>query len=220
MKRTFALVVLLAALGVLCKLAFRPFSTGPRPGSTAIAEERRTEAPARSEVDARAELEGLFTTASAEDRAMIARVGDRFRQNAVLVAKTDGLRGLRLLDRLDLEAVFLYEKHPKEFRRLRDLLTDAAAADVLIHWREYFGFKRADDTDRAILINELAALSPRQRRLAGRFPAALPLILAEPAGMSELVDSYGSDESALGEALTVLSLISLENGAADIRAGL
>ena len=38
--------------------------------------------------------------------------------------------------------------------------------------------------------------------------------------MSELVDSYGSDESALGEALTVLSLISLENGAADIRAGL
>ena len=100
------------------------------------------------------------------------------------------------------------------------MLSDDAAADILLHWREYFGFKRADDTDRAILINELAALSPRQRRLAGRFPATLPLILAEPAGMSELVESYGSDETALGEVLTVLSLISLENGAADIRAGL
>ena len=102
-------------------------------------------------------------------------MGDRFRQNAVSIAKTDGLRGLRLLDRLDLEAVFLYDKHPKEFRRLRDLLSDDAAADVLLHWREYFGFKRADDTDRAILINELAGLSPRQRRLAGRVPRRAPL---------------------------------------------
>ena len=87
------------------------------------------------------------------------------------VAKSDGLRGLRLLDRLDLEAVFLYDKHPKEFRRLRDLLSDDAAADVLLHWREYFGFKRADDTDRAILINELAG---SRRGSAGSRAASPP----------------------------------------------
>ena len=34
------------------------------------------------------------------------------------IDRTDGLRGLELLDKLDLEAVFLYEKHPTEFRRL------------------------------------------------------------------------------------------------------
>ena len=101
----------------------------------------------------------------------------------------------RLLDRLDLEAVFLYEKHPNEFRRLRDALSDDAAADVLLHWREYFGLKRADDTDRAILIAELAALSPPQRGLAAplsRRPAPDP---GRARGdVAELIESYGSDD--------------------------
>ncbi|MFO0956003.1 MAG: hypothetical protein U0800_00905 [Isosphaeraceae bacterium] len=39
-----------------------------------------------------------------------------------------------LLDRLGLEAVYLYERRPVEFRKLRDGLTDEAAADVLLHW--------------------------------------------------------------------------------------
>ena len=76
-------------------------------------------------------------------------MAERFGRNAQAIERTDGLRGLVLLDRLDLEAIFLYEKHPNEFRRLRDLLGGDAAADLLLHWREYFGLKRADDTDRA-----------------------------------------------------------------------
>ena len=89
--------------------------------------------------------------------ALIARVAERFGHNALAIERTDGLRGLVLLDKLDLEAVFLYEKHPTEFRRLRDNLGGDAAADLLLHWREYFGLKRADDTDRGILIAEITA---------------------------------------------------------------
>ena len=125
--------------------------------------------------------------------------------------------GCGSLDRLDLEAVYLYEKHPSEFRRLRELMSDTAAADVLLHWREYFGLKRADDTDRAVLVSELAALSPRERRLAARYPAALPLLLADPSGTSELIEAFQNDNASLGEVLSVLSLISLEHGAADLR---
>ena len=61
---------------------------------------------------------------------------------------------------------------------------------ILLHWREYFGLKRADDTDRGILVTELAQLSPAQRRLAARYPAALPLFLADPPGVTELVESF------------------------------
>ena len=147
-------------------------------------------------------------------------MADRFRQNAVAIDRTDGLRGLRLLDRLDLEAVYLYEKHPKEFRRLRDLLDDDVAADLLLHWREYFGLKRADDTDRSILVTELAELTPAQRRLAAQVVQHLPLILADPPGVGDLAESFHGDEKTLGEGLVVLSLISLEHGASDLRAAL
>ncbi len=99
-------------------------------------------------------------------------------------------------------------------------MNDAAAADVLLHWREYFGLKRADDTDRAVLVSELTALSPRVRRLAARYPAALPLLLADPSGTSELIEAFQNDNASLGEVLSVLSLISLEHGAADVRAAM
>ena len=83
MKRTFALVILLAALGVLSKLAFKPVTPGPRVGSTTIPEGQKTGEHAKAEIDVRAELDRLFATAPVEDRALIARVGDRFRQNAL-----------------------------------------------------------------------------------------------------------------------------------------
>ena len=124
----------------------------------------------------------------------MARVVDRFGRNAQAIEQTDGLRGLALLDRLDIEAIFLYEKHPSEFRRLRDLLGSEAAADVLLHWREYFGLKRADDTDRSKLIAEIARLTPAQQKVAARYPAILPLILADPRGMSGLVDRMNGDQ--------------------------
>ncbi|WP_165226866.1 hypothetical protein [Aquisphaera insulae] len=219
MKRTFALVVLLAALGVLSKLALKPRPIAPvdaMPGP----ESAQGQSPSSTVPDVQATLLTRHRGGSAEDRRLVARVADRFRQTAVAIDQSDGLRGLRLLDRLDLEAVYLYEKHPAEFRRLRDMLDDASAADLLLHWREYFGLKRADDTDRGILIAELAGLSPSHRRLAARYPSALPLILADPEGLTELFGSIGDDEKELAESLTLLSLISLESGASDLRAAI
>ncbi len=115
------------------------------------------------------------------------------------VERTDGLRGLMLLDRLDVEAIFLYEKHPSEFHRLRDALGSDAAADLLLHWREYFGLKRADTTDREILIAEIAHLTPTQKQLAARYPSALPLILADPPGVTEMVRRMAGDETAASD---------------------
>ena len=179
MKRLFAFVILLAALGVLTKLAFKPGLPAARRKSESGAAATGQVGVSRTQ-DPLVDLAQRYSEGTAEERALVARVAERFRQTAIAVERTDGLRGLRLLDRLDLEAVYLYEKHPSEFRRLRELMSDTAAADVLLHWREYFGLKRADDTDRAVLVSELAALSPRERRLAARYPAALPLFLADP----------------------------------------
>ncbi len=151
---------------------------------------------------------------------MVARLAERFGRSAEAIDRTDGERGLVLLDRLDMEALFLYEKYPREFRGLRDLLGVEAAADLLLHWREYFGLKRADETDRGTLIAEIASLTPGQLRAASRYPGALPLILADPQGVTALMDRMASDPSALADALTVLSFISLEQGASDLRSAL
>src|SRR5262245_18133920 len=214
MKRTFAVVALLAALGVLLKLALKeaPVPPGERTAVTTVAP-----APA---VPANPEAELLARYPRAADRELVERVLSRYRQTAVAIERTDGLRGLTLLDRLDLEAIFLYEKHPNDFRRLRDSLTDDAAADLLLHWREYFGLKRADDTDRGALIAEIARLSPGQRRLAARYPNALPLLLADPIGVTELIERWMDEPETLADALVVLDFVSLDRGAADLRAAL
>jgi hypothetical protein len=220
MKRALAAVILLAALGVLCKLALKPRSPASEASPDGAVATPHDRAAGLVEADPRDELIRRYASGSQADRELVERALKNYSQTAVSVERTDGLRGLRLLDRLDLEAVYLYEKHPKEFRSLRDLLDDDAAADILLHWREYFGLKRADDTDRGILVTELAQLTPAQRRLAARYPSALPLLLADPAGLTELEESFRGDEKALGEALVILSLISLENGASDLRAAI
>jgi hypothetical protein len=220
MKRFYAFVTLLAALAVLGKLAIKPVASpeeSVRATTTAREFGRSTKT---DEPDPRLELVQKYSQEAPGARALVERVSEKFRHTALAVDRTDGLRGLRLLDRLDLEAVYLYEKHPEEFRRLRELLSDDSAADLLLHWREYFGLKRADTTDRAILVTELAGLGPAERRFAARFPNALPLILADPSGVLELVDTFHGDEAALRDALLVLSLISLEHGAADLRVAL
>lgn len=212
MKRTFAAVALLAALGILLKLGLKPVP--PR-----SAEHRAETAVARpAEPDPEAELRARYPEPA--DRRLVERTLARYRQNAVAMERTDGLRGLVLLDRLDLEALFLYEQRPAEFRRLRETLTDDAAADLLLHWREYFGLKRADDTDRGLLIAEIARLTPAQRRAAARYPSALPLILAEPTGVTDLIERAADTPRELADALAVLDFISLEPGAADLRAAL
>jgi len=217
MKRTFALAALLAALGVLFKLSFK--TAGPSeyasPASAA-----RPDAAIVSEADPKTDLLAKYRAGSPQVRDMVARVAERFGRNARAIERTDGLNGLILLDRLDLEAVFLYEKHPTDFRRLRDMLGADVAADLLLHWREYFGLKRADDTDRGILIAEIASLTPAQQRLAARHPTVLPLILADPKGMTDLAERLADDDKALADVLAVLSFISLEQGASDLRSAL
>ncbi|MBX6312293.1 MAG: hypothetical protein IRY99_05145 [Isosphaeraceae bacterium] len=209
MKRTFAVVALLAALGVLLKLAVKE---APRPESAPIAAPA-VGPPAPDPAEA---LRAKYP----ERRDLVERTLRLYRHNALEIERTDGLRGLALLDRLGFEAIYLYEKYPDDFRRLRDCLTDEAAADLLLHWREYFALKRSDETDRAILIAEIARLTPAQRRAASKYPNALPLILAEPVGMTELIARWKDDPEELGDALAVLDFITLEHGAADLRAAL
>ena len=218
MKRTFALAALLAALGVLFKLSYK--TVGPSGESSASAPMVVPGTVVLSEPDPKTDLLAKYRGDIPQVRDLVARVAERFGRNAIAIERTDGLNGLILLDRLDLEAVFLYEKHPTDFRRLRDLLGTDAAADLLLHWREYFGFKRADETDRGILIAEIASLTPAQQQLAARHPTVLPLILADPKGMTELAERMADDEQGLGDVLAVLSFISLEQGASDLRSAL
>ncbi len=213
MKRLFAAVALLAALGVLTKLAWK---TPAAPGVGKADPGAAVDLSKAGRPDPDAEIRARYP----DDRPLVERTLARYRQTARRIEGTDGLRGLALLDRLDLEAVHLYEKYPNDFRRLRDSLTDDSAADLLLHWREYFGLKRADDTDRGILIAEIARLTPAQKRVAARYPNALPMILAEPAGMTELVRTWSGDAEGLRDALVVLDFISLEPGATDLRAAL
>jgi hypothetical protein len=222
MKRTFAIVTLLASMGVLIKLATKPVAldhTTDRVHELPAATVKPAVDASVPEADTSTML-ARYQTASPRVREMVARLADRFGRNAVMIDRTDGERGLVLLDELDMEALLLYEKYPAEFHRLRDVLGADAAADVLLHWREYFGMKRGDDTDRGILIAELTRLTPAQRRAASRYPAALPLILAEPQGMTALIERMQNDRAALGDVLTVLGFISLERGASDLRSAL
>jgi hypothetical protein len=212
MKKTFAAVVLLTALGVFCKLALKAptrIENGESPGA------KISEAPAQQ-----TEILLAAKYAVGKDRDLVERTLKRYSRTAVAVESTYGLRGLALLDRLDLEAIFLYEKHPDDFKRLSATLTDDAAADLLLHWSEYFGLKHADETDRSILVAEIARLSKDQRKWASKYPNALPLILADPPGVTALIERLDDDPESLADALVMLDLVSLERGVADLAAAL
>ena len=88
-------------------------------------------------------------------------------------------------------------------------MNDDAAAEIVLHWREYFGMKRAAEADRGVLIAEIAKLSPAQRRAGARYPNALPLILAAPVGVTELIDLLAQYPDELRDALVALDFISL-----------
>jgi hypothetical protein len=222
MKRTFAVVGLLACLGVLFKLASKPMvpSGPPRPIATVGPVPSGSGSLGPADAGAPSTLLRKYRRAEPRVRDLVERVADRFGRNAEAIERTDGVRGLILLDRLDLEALFLYEKYPKEFHRLRDVLGGDAAADVLLHWREYFGLKRGDETDRGTLVAEISALSPAQQRVASRYPNALPLILADPQGVTALIERMADDPAALADAVAVLNFVSLERGASDLRSAL
>ena len=211
MKRTFAAVILLAALGVFVKLALKPGESGTT-GSPSVAVSAAESSPA--------DLKAALVARYPDNSELVERVVRSYRQNALAIEKSDGLRGLTLLDALGVEALYLYEKHPGDFTRLRETLGDASAAEILLHWRDYFGFKQADDTDRKLLIAEIARLGPAERRVAAKYPNTLPLILTDPVGVTELVNRWSGDPADLEEALTLLTFINLEPGAADLRSAL
>jgi hypothetical protein len=149
--------------------------------------------------------------------ALVKRVVDKYAQTAVNLEKTDGLRGLKLLDLLDLEAVFLYERYPRDFRRLCELVDDKAAAKILLTWRDYLGLKRADETDRALWIAELERLSPSRRALVEKYPETLPLMMSEPEAVATLLESFESDPDDLRDALVAIQLVSLKEGPRSLR---
>jgi hypothetical protein len=213
MKRTFAVVILLAALGVLLKLGLKESAL-----DAVATADREEKGPGTLAVDPEVALLARYPAPA--DKELVRRVYAEFRQNALAIERTDGLRGLKLLDALGVEAVYLYESHPGDFGRLREALTDASAAEILLRWREYFGLKRADDTDRKAIIDEIARLTPAQRRVAAKYPNALPLLLTDPSGVTELVARWSGDPDDLADALALLAFISLEPGAADLRSAI
>jgi hypothetical protein len=217
MKRMLAAVVLLTALGVISKLALKEpgLKRGERDRAAAAADSFRSAADERT-----VERRILERYRDPADRSFVTSMLEKYRRTAVNIERTDGIRGLKLLAALDIEAIYLYEKHPREFCRLRDCLTDRAAADLLLNWREYFGMKRADETDRRLLIAEIARLGAGTRRIASKYPSALPLILADPAGVCDLIEHWSAEPAELADALAVLCLISLEPGSTDLRSAI
>ncbi len=183
-------------------------------------------APAKSEPTVQVAADGYAAEKSRliakyatdpDSSALVQRVLEKYAQSAVNLEKTDGLRGLKLLDLLDLEALYLYERYPKDFRRLCDLVDEKAAAKILFTWRDYLGLKRADETDRALWIAELERLSPSRRTMVEKHPELLPLMMSEPEAVASLVDRTESDPEDLRDSLIALQLVSLKEGPRSLR---
>ena len=208
LRQALALVFLLGGISVFIKLANKQAKP-----NLAI--------PAASQTSADSfqskKLQLIAKYKDSLDAALVARVLDKYAQTAVNLERTDGLRGLKLLDTLDLEAVYLYEKHPREFRRLCELVDDKAAARILLTWRDYLGLKRADDTDRALWIAELERLTPSQRALVEATPEILPLVMSEPEAVMNLIERISSDPNELRDALVALQVVSLKEGPRSLR---
>src|SRR5262245_51757313 len=121
MKRTIAIAVFLVAIGVLAKLTLRSDRSALSRSSMTTTNDTSSTgtSPGRVEHDPKFELLRKYQDKPLAVRELIARTTERFGHNALAIENSDGVRGLVLLDRMDLEALFLYEKHPADFRRLR-----------------------------------------------------------------------------------------------------
>ena len=118
MKRSLAVAVLLAALAVLFKLALKPAGTTDESSPGQLASNVATKDSGKTltaDSDPRSLLVAKYQTARTDDRDLVSRVAERFGRNAVTIEQTDGLRGLKLLDRLDIEAILLYRNTPANF---------------------------------------------------------------------------------------------------------
>ena len=205
-KRFLALTFMLLGISVMLKLA-----KAPRPPAT-LPEVRES---IDSYNNAKADLLYRYNSNPA-DNDLVKRVVGKFAQTAVNLEKTDGLRGLKLLDTLELEAVYLYENHPREFRRLCELVDEHAAAKILLTWRDYLALKRADDGDRAIWIAELERLTPSQRLVVEKTPELLPVMMSNPDALMELVEVLSGSETDLKDAFVALQVVSLREGSGSL----
>src|SRR5947207_15711488 len=100
MKRTFAIVALLASLGVLIKLASKPVvPNGPSRSAEAVGR-GTTDFSDRAETVSTNSLRKKYRAASPRVRELAERLADRLGRNAEAIERTDGVLGLILLDRL------------------------------------------------------------------------------------------------------------------------
>ena len=76
---------------------------------------------------------------------------------------------------------------PLNFAGSRDFLGGDAAADLLLHWRKYFGLKQADDRDRGILIAEITNLTAAQKQIAAQYPSATPIDSGRSGGRNRVI---------------------------------
>jgi hypothetical protein len=210
-RRILAFSCLLAGLLVFGKLA--------RHASRLEAPRDRPSQSDASDSTYQSEKARLTTkyAADSEASALLTRVLEKYAQTAVNLERTDGLRGLKLLDLMDLEALYLYERYPRDFRRLCELVDDRAAAKILLTWRDYLGLKRADEVDRSLWIAELERLSPSRRMLVEKIPELLPLMMSEPEAVAALVERMADEPQELRDAVVALQLVSLKEGPRSLR---
>src|SRR5690348_658521 len=102
MKRTFAVVALLACLGMLFKLASKPMAPSgpPRPVATVGPVATGSGPGGLKDAVATSSLLRKYRREAPRVRDLVERVADRFGRNAEAIERTDGVRGLILLDRL------------------------------------------------------------------------------------------------------------------------
>lgn len=207
-KRSLALICLLLGISTFVKLAKKPVNVPVDP-------KQLSEFVSNSFEAQKSRLLEKYQSRP-EEYELVLRVLDKFAQTAISLEATDGIRGLKLLDTLDLEAVYLYENHPREFRRLCEIVTDEAAARILLTWRDYIGLKRADHGDRALWISELERLSPSDRLIVEKYPDLLPLMMSDPEAVSGLIQNI-HDQDDLQDCLIALQIVSLKQGPSSLR---
>ena len=178
MKRILALAVLVVALWVFVKLAFKPVGPGESAstGSARSADVPADAAATGAESDAKTELVTRSTRPSSRRFARWSRGSPSSSDG--MPRRSNGptaCAGSSCSTGWTWRRSSFTKSIPPNFAGCATFLGSDAAADILLHWREYFGLKRADDTDRGILIAEIASLTPAQKRIAAQSSQCPPV---------------------------------------------
>lgn len=190
MKRFFLCTILIAALAVAAKLAFKREPAGP----SAVRSAHPSATIPRSEPTAVIDQSGdsKLLARYPDERELIEKLLQSFGHNTRQIAATDGLRGLRLLDELGDAAICLYAERPDEFRKLGVAISaDADSAKLVGAWSRYFDPRQADRQATTIVTTELCKLPARARRLAKQTPEALPFLLTDYRRTADVLERLG-----------------------------